>query len=107
MALQVTGSFKLTNGTFAVDPQILMIPTLPYRGTLNLQAQIVISESTSMPGPALNGYYMVDNLYYNNINITALTSSLENPYSSLIDSLDHYVKADLEVNQPNCTYNIF
>ena len=105
MALQVTGSFQLTNGTYAVDPQILMIPTLPYRGTLNLHAQIVISGSASLPS-IYNGYYVVDNLYYNNIDTTTLTSALENPYSALIDSLDRYVKADLESTQPACTYNI-
>jgi hypothetical protein len=34
------------------------------------------------------------------------TSSLENPYSALIESLDQYVKADLEEKQPDCIYNI-
>lgn len=106
MALQVTGSFQLSNGTYAVDPQILMIPTLSYRGTLNLQAQIAVSGSTSVMSPLLNGYHAVDSLYYNNIDTTTLASALDNPYSALIDSLDQYVKADLETTQPNCTYNI-
>ena len=43
MALQVTGSFQLANGTYAVDPQILMVPTLPYQNVLNLQAHVVIT----------------------------------------------------------------
>ena len=34
------------------------------------------------------------------------TSSLENPYSALIESLDQYVKTDLEEKQPDCIYNI-
>jgi hypothetical protein len=109
MALQVTGSFQLTNGTYAVNPEILMCPNLPYRDVLNLQAQIVLvtSGSTPMPGPMNPGYYSVDNLYYNNINLDILpTSSLENPYSALIESLDQYVKADLEIKQPDCIYNI-
>jgi hypothetical protein len=109
MALQVTGSFKLSNGTYAVNPEILMCPNLPYRDVLNLQAQIVliISESAPTPGPASSGYYPVDNIYYNNIDLNILpTSSMENPYSALINSLDQYVKADLEIKQPDCTYNI-
>jgi hypothetical protein len=40
MALQVTGSFRLSNGTYAVNPEILMCPNLPYRDVLNLQAQV-------------------------------------------------------------------
>ena len=107
MALQVTGSFQLTNGTYAVNPEILMCPNLPYRNILNLQAQVVISGSSPAPYPTNDGYYAVDNLYYNNIDLDILpTSSMENPYSALINSLDQYVKADLEVKQPNCTYNI-
>ena len=109
MALQVTGSFRLSNGTFAVNPEILMCPNLPYRDVLNLQAQIVLvtSGSTPMPGPMNPGYYTVDNLYYNNMNLDILpTSSLENPYSALIESLDQYVKTDLEAKQPDCIYNI-
>ena len=109
MALQVTGSFKLSNGTYAVNPEILMCPNLPYRDVLNLQAQIVLitSGSTPMPSPASSGYYPVDNIYYNNMNLDILpTSSMENPYSALINSLDQYVKSDLEVKQPDCTYNI-
>ena len=107
MALQVTGSFRLSNGTYAVNPEILMCPNLPYRDILNLQAQITLSGSAPQPYPIENSYYTVDNLYYNNINLDILpTSSMENPYSALINSLDQYVKADLEVKQPNCTYNI-
>jgi hypothetical protein len=109
MALQVTGSFRLSNGTFAVNPEILMCPNLPYRDVLNLQAQVVLvtSGSTPMPGPMNPGYYTVDNLYYNNMNLDILpTSSLENPYSALIESLDQYVKTDLEGKQPDCIYNI-
>ena len=109
MALQVTGSFRLSNGTFAVNPEILMCPNLPYRDVLNLQAQVVLVTSGSMPspGPMSPGYYTVDNLYYNNMNLDILpTSSLENPYSALIESLDQYVKADLEEKQPDCIYNI-
>jgi len=109
MALQVTGSFRLSNGTFAVNPEILMCPNLPYRDVLNLQAQVVLvtSGSTPMPGLMDPGYYTVDNLYYNNMNLDILpTSSLENPYSALIESLDQYVKTDLEGKQPDCIYNI-
>ena len=109
MALQVTGSFKLSNGTYAVNPEILMCPNLPYRDVLNLQAQIVLitSGSTPMPSPASLGYSPVDNIYYNNMNLDILpTSSMENPYSALINSLDQYVKSDLEVKQPDCIYNI-
>jgi hypothetical protein len=109
MALQVTGSFRLSNGTFAVNPEILMCPNLPYRDVLNLQAQVVLvtSGSAPMPSPMNPGYYTVDNLYYNNMNLDILpTSSMENPYSALINSLDQYVKADLEVKQPDCIYNI-
>jgi hypothetical protein len=109
MALQVTGSFKLSNGTYAVNPEILMCPNLPYRDILNLQAQIVLAtpESISIPGPMDSGYYTVDNLYYNNMNLDILpTSSMENPYAALINSLDQYVKTDLEEKQPDCTYNI-
>ena len=107
MALQVTGSFKLTNGTYAVNPEILMCPNLPYRNILNLQAQIAISGSSPVPFPLDNGYYVVDNLYYNSIDLSILpTSSMENPYAALIDSLDQYVKADLEISQPDCIYNI-
>lgn len=105
MALQVTGSFQLANGTYAVDPQILMVPSLPYRNILNLQAQVVISGSAD-PMSVSNNFHTVSTLYYNNIDITSLTSSLENPYSALIESLDNYVKSDLESKQPNCTYNI-
>jgi hypothetical protein len=109
MALQVTGSFKLSNGTYAVNPEILMCPNLPYRDVLNLQAQIVLitSGSAPTPGPTNMGYYPVDNIYYNNMDLNILpTSSMENPYSALINSLDQYVKSDLEVKQPDCTYNI-
>jgi hypothetical protein len=109
MALQVTGSFQLTNGTYAVNPEILMCPNLPYRNILNLQAQIVLPtpENNPLPFPSNLGYYIVDNLYYNNIDLDILpTSSLENPYSALIESLDQYVKADLEIKQPDCIYNI-
>ena len=109
MALQVTGSFRLSNGTFAVNPEILMCPNLPYRDVLNLQAQVVLVTSGSMPMPTPMGasYYTVDNIYYNNMNLDIFpTSSLENPYSALIESLDQYVKADLEVKQPDCIYNI-
>lgn len=106
MALQVTGSFQLANGTYAVDPQILMVPTLPYRNILNLQAQVVITGSQPMPAAMNGGYHIVDSIYYNNIDTTALTSSLENPYAALIESLDNYVKSDLEAKQPSCTYNI-
>lgn len=110
MSLQVTGSFKLTNGTYAVDPQILMIPNLPYCNVLNLQAQVVLTDPNPSPAPTpvTNAqYYQVDNLYYNNINLDILpTSSMENPYAALIDSLDQYVKADLEAKQPDCIYNI-
>lgn len=109
MALQVTGSFRLSNGTYAVNPEILMCPNLPYRDVLNLQAQVVLvtSDSSPSPGPMNSGYYTVDNLYYNNMNLDILpTSSMENPYSALINSLDQYVKADLEVKQPDCIYNI-
>jgi hypothetical protein len=109
MALQVTGSFKLSNGTYAVNPEILMCPNLPYSNVLNLQAQIVLitSGSAPMPGPMNSGYYPVDNIYYNNMDLNILpTSSMENPYSALINSLDQYVKTDLEAKQPDCTYNI-
>lgn len=109
MALQVTGSFKLTNGTFAVNPEILMCPNLPYRNVLNLQAQVVLTTSGSVPtpGPMNPGFYTVDNLYYNNIDLELLpTSSLDNPYAALIESLDQHVKADLEAKQPDCTFNI-
>jgi hypothetical protein len=109
MSLQVTGSFKLTNGTYAINPEILMIPTLPYANILNLQAQVVLPISGSLPYPVPSNqeYYQVDNIYYNNIDLNILpTSSMENPYSALIDSLDQYVKSDLEVKQPDCTYNI-
>jgi len=107
MALQVTGSFQLSNGTYAVNPEILMCPNLPYRDVLNLQAQVVLSGSSPMPSPTGTGYYTVDNLYYNNIDLSILpTSSMENPYSALINSLDQYVKADLEIKQPDCIYNI-
>lgn len=105
MALQVTGSFQLANGTYAVDPQILMVPTLPYQNVLNLQAHVVITPPQPQPF-VTNGYQVVDYIHYNNIDITSLTSSLENPYSALIESLDNYVKSDLESKQPNCTYNI-
>lgn len=109
MALQVTGSFRLSNGTYAVNPEILMCPNLPYCNVLNLQAQVtlVTSGSAPMPGPMNPGYYTVDNLYYNNMNLDILpTSSMENPYAALINSLDQYVKTDLEEKQPDCTYNI-
>ena len=107
MSLQVTGSFKLANGTYAINPQILMYPNLPYRNILNLQAQVALSGSVSVPGLGLNGYHVVDTVYYNNIDTTTLpASALENPYSALIESLDNYVKADLEIKQPDCTYNI-
>jgi hypothetical protein len=109
MALQVTGSFQLTNGTYAINPEILMCPNLPYRNILNLQAQVVLpaTENNPLPFPSNLGYYIVDNIYYNNINLDILpTSSLENPYSALIESLDQYVKADLEIKQPDCIYNI-
>jgi hypothetical protein len=109
MALQVTGSFKLSNGTYAINPEILMCPNLPYRDVLNLQAQVVLTTSGSTPisGPMNIGYSPVDNIYYNNIDLTVLpTSSMENPYSALINSLDQYVKSDLETKQPDCTYNI-
>ena len=107
MALQVTGSFQLANGTYAVNPQILMCPNLPYRNILNLQAQVVLSGSVVVPSLVLNGYHVVDTLHYNNIDTVILpTSSLENPYSALIESLDQYVKTDLEIKQPTCTYNI-
>jgi hypothetical protein len=54
-----------------------------------------------------SGYYPVDNIYYNNMDLNILpTSSMENPYSALINSLDQYVKTDLEAKQPDCTYNI-
>jgi hypothetical protein len=109
MALQVTGSFRLSNGTYAVNPEILMCPNLPYRDVLNLQAQIVLvtSGSAPMPGPMNSGYYPVDNIYYNNMDLNILpTSSMENPYSALINSLDQYVKTDLEEKQPDCIYNI-
>ncbi len=107
MALQVTGSFKLTNGTYAVNPEILMCPNLPYRNILNLQAQVTISGSSLTPFPLNDSYHVVDNLYYNNIDLNILPiSSMENPYAALIDSLDQYVKSDLETQQPNCIYNI-
>ena len=77
MALQVTGSFRLSNGTYAVNPEILMCPNLPYRDILNLQAQIVLvtSGSVPMPGPMNSGYYPVDNIYYNNIDLNILPTS--------------------------------
>ena len=107
MALQVTGSFKLANGTYAVDPQILMVPHLPYRNILNLQAQVALSGSTPNPFPGTPEWHVVDTLYYNNIDTATLpTSALENPYSALIESLDNYVKSDLETKQSDCTYNI-
>jgi hypothetical protein len=109
MALQVTGSFRLNNGTFAVNPEILMCPNLPYRNVLNLQAQVVLTTSGSVPtpGPMNPGYYNVDNIYYNNIDLEVLpTSSMENPYAALIESLDQYVKTDLEEKHPDCTFNI-
>jgi hypothetical protein len=86
-----------------------MCPNLPYRDVLNLQAQVVLvtSGSMPMPGPMNQGYYNVDNIYYNNMNLDILpTSSMENPYAALINSLDQYVKADLEEKQPDCIYNI-
>jgi hypothetical protein len=53
------------------------------------------------------GYYNVDNIYYNNIDLEVLpTSSMENPYAALIESLDQYVKTDLEEKHPDCTFNI-
>jgi len=105
MALQVTGSFQLSNGTFAIDPQIYMYPSLPYRNILNLQAQVAISGSDApvIINPT-NLYKVVDTLQYNNIDTTTLSSTVENPYSALIDALDNYVKADLEIKQPNCTF---
>lgn len=107
MALQVTGSFKLTNGTYAINPEILMCPNLPYRNILNLQAQVTIPGLSPIPFPIDNSYYVVDELYYNNIDLNILpTSSMENPYAALINSLDQYVKADLEIQQPDCIYNI-
>jgi hypothetical protein len=111
MSIQVTGSFQLQNGTFAENPQLWLNPNLPYKGVLNLQTQVAIQRSgsvypTPVPQPSTQ-YYVVDNIYYNNINLDILpTSSMENPYSALINSLDQYVKADLEAKQPDCTYNI-
>ena len=109
MALQVTGSFRLSNGTYAINPEILMCPNLPYRDVLNLQAQVVLttSENNPIPDPMNIGYPPVDNIYYNNIDLDILpTSSMENPYSALINSLDQYVKSDLETKKPDCIYNI-
>jgi hypothetical protein len=109
MALQVTGSFRLSNGTYAVNPEILMCPNLPYRNILNLQAQVALttSENNPIPNPMNIESPPVDNIYYNNIDLDILpTSSMENPYSALINSLDQYVKSDLETKQPDCIYNI-
>ena len=111
MAIQVTGSFELQNGTFAENPQLWLNPSLPYSSVLNLQTQVAIERSGSMPMPGPPQpmqYYVVDNIYYNNINLNILpTSSMENPYDALIDSLNLYVIDVLEVAQPNCIYNVF
>jgi hypothetical protein len=112
MAIQVTGSFQLQNGTYAENPQLWLNPNLPYKGVLNLQTQVAIQRSGSSPYPSPQPtptvqYFVVDNIYYNNINLDILpTSSMENPYDALIDSLNNYVVDILEVEQPNCTYNV-
>ena len=111
MSIQVTGSFQLQNGTFAENPQLWLNPNLPYKGVLNLQTQVAIQRSgsvypTPVPQPSTQ-YYVVDNIYYNNINLAILpTSSMVNPYDALIDSLNNYVVDVLEIEQPDCTYTV-
>jgi len=105
MALQVTGSFQLSNGSWAVNPQIYLEPTLPYSRILNLNAKVAISTGTqSMFNSLNNGYHIVDEIRFNNIDSSTLTSNLTNPYDALIDALENYLISQFATLQPTCTF---
>ena len=112
MSIQVTGSFQLQNGTFAENPQLWLNPNLPYKGVLNLQTQVDNSTfRICLSNTSSSTFYSILCCKITSITTTLIwiffqTSSMENPYDALIDSLNIYVVDILEVEQPNCTYTV-
>lgn len=98
MALQVTGSFKLKNGTFAVNPRIELNSNISQQGILTINALVLI--------PNGNGLPFVDNILYTDVDLSGFPSSETDILLAILDSTHKYVKSDLEVKHPTCTFNI-
>ena len=96
MAIQVTGSFPLKNSTFALN-QVIKLSS-----NFSSPEDLTINVLISIPNKGL----FIDNILYMNVDLSPFPSTETNLQLALLDSTHKYVKADLELKYPTCTFNI-
>lgn len=98
MAIKAIGMVKVNDSTYYKDPELTLVPHLPYRGQLTMDVNVFVEKSGSM--------VQVSTIPYQQINVTTLSypTPATNPYTDLIKSLESYVIADLSTANPDATF---
>jgi hypothetical protein len=105
MAIQITGSLQVGLAYYK-DPIIELIPHLMYRGGLTMDANVCAPAYN--PETSSSYYTQVTTLpYYPQLSELNYPSTLTNPYSDLIYALETFVIEDLQLTNPESTFNRF
>jgi hypothetical protein len=101
MAIRATGMMKIGGLTYYKDPELTLVPRLPYKGKLIMDVNVFVDKNGTM--------IQANVIPYQEIDITTLTypTPATNPYTDLIKALETYVIADLSQTNPDVTFTTF
>ena len=101
MAIKATGMIKVGGLTYYKDPELTLVPHMPYRGKLTLDVNVFVEKDGSK--------IQVNAFPYQEINATTLTypTPAIDPYTDLVKALEAYVVADLSQTNPEATFTTF
>jgi hypothetical protein len=101
MAIKATGMIKVGGLTYYKDPELTLVPRMPYRGKLVLDVNVFVEKDGSK--------IQVNAFPYQEINATTLTypTPAIDPYTDLVKALEAYVVADLSQTNPEATFTTF